>query len=289
MADDTPDNELTDEPTLPQDRAGKVEAIADLLAGQEPEPQGTEDKAPAQQAAQEPAPESEPQADNDADAPELTPTAIAEKLGMTATQLFRELRIPVEGGEPLTMEEVKAAGTQLREVSDVQETLQQQRVDFENETMLQRQQMQTLIGRLPPESLQPDFVQNVLNEHKEYVATETQALLVVRPDLKDAAKFKSTRQLMIDFVKPYGFKAVEVDGIIDHRLAKLVIDMAEKDQRIRQLEKDGAHKPRTDKRKRSTQPARQSRTRRNQQRADAATGGTQQEKVAAIAALLGDR
>lgn len=283
------ENDLTAAEQLPEDRQDKVEQIADLLQGKEPNTQGTEAEPTGQQAAQAPDPQVEPQADPDADASELTPKILAERLGMTATELFRELRIPIEGGEPLTLEEVKAAGTQLREVADVQESLAQQRVEFENETMLQRKQLQELVGQLPQESLTADFVQQVQATHQNYVAEETQALLKVRPDLKDAAKFKSVRQLMVDFVKPYGFRAVEVDGIIDHRLAKLIIDMAEKDQRIRQLEADGALKPRADKRKSSVTPARQSRTRRNQQRAAAAKGGTQADKVSAIAALLGDR
>lgn len=283
------DQDLTDEPTLPQDRQAKVEQIADLLTGQEPTKADASDEPKSQQAAQTPDTQDEPQADTEADAPELTPKAIAEQLGMTATQLYRELRIPIEGGEPLTLEEVKKAGTRLREVSDVQESLEQQRVDFENQQMTQRQQMQSLIGKLPQESLTTDFVAGVLQEHQSYVAVETAALLEVRPDLKDAVKFKATRQLMIDFVAPYGFKPVEIDGIIDHRLAKFVIDMAEKDQRIRQLEKAGAHKPKADKRKSSTQPARQSRTRRNTQRAERAKGGTMQDKVAAVSALLGER
>ncbi len=285
MAEDS----LTPEAPLAEDRQAKVEQIADLLTGKEPPAADADAEPKSQQAAQAPDPEAEPLADPEADAPELTPKAIAEQLGMTPTQLFRELKIPIEGGEPLTLEEVKKAGSRLREVSDVQESLEQQRVDFENEAMLQRQQMQELIGRLPPESLTTDFVAGVLQQHQTYVATETAALLEVRPDLKDAVKFKATRQLMVDFVKPYGFKAVEIDGIIDHRLAKFVIDMAEKDQRIRQLEKAGAHKPRADKRKSSTQPAKISRTRRTQQRADAAKGGTMQDKVAAVSALLQER
>jgi len=280
---------LTADAPLPEDRQNKVEAVASLLSGQEPEPQGTEVEPPDQQVAQDLPPEPEPQAGPEADAPELTPKAIAKRLGMTPTQFFRDLRIPVEGGEPLTLEEVKAAGSQLREVNDVQETLEQQRVDFENETMLQRKQLQELVGQLPADTLTPEFVQSVAATHSNYVAEETQALLQVRPDLKDPAKFNSVRQLMVDFVKPYGFKAVEVDGIIDHRLAKLIIDMAEKDQRIRQLEADGAHVPKADKRKGSRTPARQSRTRRNQQRADAAKGGTRQDKVSAVAALLGEQ
>ena len=284
-----PEPDLTADAPLPEDRQNKVEAVADLLKGQEPEPLGTADREDGKQVAQDLTQEPEPQASPDADAPELTPKSIAKQLGMTPTQLFRELRIPIEGGEPLTLEEVKAAGSQLREVNNVQETLEQQRVDFENETMLQRKQLQELVGQLPADALTADFVQNVQATHQNYVAEETQALLQVRPDLKDPAKFNSVRQLMVDFVKPYGFKPVEVDGIIDHRLAKLIIDMAERDQRIRQLEADGALKPWQDKRKGSRTPARQSRTRRNQQRAEAAKGGTRQDKVAAVAALLGEK
>jgi hypothetical protein len=284
---DTPEQQLTGPAELPQDKADKVGRIADLLGGPD-EPEGTEAQSEPTQAAQEPDTEPEPQASEPADAEALTPQVLAERLGITPTELFRELRIPIEGGEPLTLEEIKRAGTKLRGVSEVTETLEQQRVDFENEVMTQRQQLQNLIGQLPQDSLSPEFVQNVTAIHSNYVATETQALLEVRPDLKDPDKFRAVRQLMIDFAAPYGFKAVEIDGIIDHRLAKFVIDMAEKDQRIRQLEKDAAHKPRADRKRQSRTPAPVSQTRRNRAAAARAKGGTREDKVSAINALLGE-
>ena len=285
---ETPEQQLTGAAELPQDKQDKVERIADLLGG--PVEPAEADKTPEPaQAAQEPATEPEPQASEPAGADELTPTVLAEKLGITPTELFRELKIPIEGGEPLTLEEIKRAGSKLRGVSEVTETLEQQRVDFENEVMVQRQQLQSLIGELPQDTLTAEFVQGVQAKHSTYVATETQALLEVRPDLKDPAKFNATRQLMIDFVAPYGFRPAEIDGIIDHRLAKFVIDMAEKDQRIRQLEKDAAHKPRADRKRSGKVPAPVSATRRNRAAAAKAKGGSREDKVSAINALLGER
>ena len=218
------------EQPLAQDN--KTQAISNLLGGQAPAavetpPEPTESPGDGGIAPIE-APE-----------PELTPTSLAEKLGIKPAELFAQLKIPVDGGDAMTLSEFKDAGKELRAVRVTQNELAEKQVAFENGVMLQRQQLQTAIGKIPPELLTPEMIADVQTEHQNHIATERGLLLKVRPDLNDSGKWATMRELLVEHLAPYGFQAIEVDGIIDHRLAKYVIDNAERAQRIKALEAEG--------------------------------------------------
>jgi hypothetical protein len=211
-----------------------VDKITDLLIGKPPPDPGTGTPAAESPGAGDGTVETEP-AGEDAGAPELTPTTLAERLGIKPADLFRDLKIPVDGGDAMTLEEFKDAGKDLRGVKQAQSDLAEQRVKFENDTMTQRQQLQAAIGKIPPNLLTDDLIREVQGEHDHHVETERRALLAVRPDLGDSGKWGTTRDLLIAHLKPYGFHAIEVDSIIDHRLAKYVIDNAEREARLVEL------------------------------------------------------
>lgn len=276
-----------------QDVQSKTEEIANLLG----EPVGADESPPAPAVPgtgggsptsdqDEPGPQS-----GDADeSPALTPTDLAERLGMTPAELFRNLKIPVDGGDPLSLGEFKDAGKQLRDVRDAQNDMAEQRVAFENETMQQRQTLQAAIGRIPQEHLTPELIDDVQAEHLQYVQGEREALLKIRPDLGDSAKWTGIRKLLGEHLAPYGFREVEIDSIVDHRLAKYVIDNAEREVRVRELAKT-ATKQKTPllRPSKSRPPAKSARVKRETavKRGKRATGS--QEKTAAVAALLGNQ
>ncbi len=282
---------MADEPA--QDVQTKTEAIQSLIG----EPIGADESPPAPAVPgigddsptvglAAPVPES-----GDADeSPALTPTSLAEKLGITPAELFRELKIPVDGGEPLSLGDFKDAGKQLRDVRDAQNDLAEQRVTFENESMVQRQTLQAAIGKIPQEHLTPELIDTVQAEHLAYVQGERESLLKLRPDLADVAKWTGIRKLLGDHLAPYGFRPGEIDSIVDHRLAKYVIDNAEREVRVRELTKTAGKQKipllRPSKPKpaaKSTRVTRQSAVARGKR----ATGS--QEKTAAVAALLGNQ
>ncbi len=216
-----------------------VDKVTALIGGL---PAGRPDDSPGERELAPNAPEgAEPQAEagEPAGADELTPTTLAEKLGIKPDELFTTLKIPVDGGEPLTLEEFKDAGKGLRGLKAAQNELAEQRVSFENTAMLQRQTIQAAIGKIPPNLLTPEVIADVQAEHGAHVESERLALHNLRPDLRDPAKWNATRALLIDHLQPYGFLPIEIDSIIDHRLAKYVIDNAERQKRIAELESEG--------------------------------------------------
>jgi hypothetical protein len=228
-----------------------------------------------------------PPASPDAGADELTPTAIAEKLGIKPDKFFKGLKIPIDDGEPLTLEEFKGAGKELRGLKAAQHELAEEKVTFENSVMLQKQTLEKTLAKIPAELLTEDMVREVQAEHADTINRERTALHTIRPDLKDPAKWNATRELLVAHLAPYGFHSIEVDSIIDHRLAKYVIDNAEREQRIKNLDADSLQPEKTGRRP-SHAPAAPSK------RAPAETTkvkrGTQRdEKIAKVAELIGAR
>lgn len=216
-----------------------VEQITDLLTAPpggspEPDPPSSREAAPTTEVPSALAPPESSKAGAD----ELTPTAIAEKLGIKPDKFFKGLKIPIDDGEPLTLEEFKGAGKELRGLKAAQHELAEEKVTFENSVMLQKQTLEKTLAKIPAELLTPEMVSEVQAEHREAIDRERTQLHTIRPDLKDPAKWNATRELLITHLAPYGFKTIEVDSIIDHRLAKYVIDNAEREARVKALAAD---------------------------------------------------
>ena len=265
----------------------QVAAVTDLITAGTSEPATAPGSGDASPNVDQDAPGT--QSGDDPGTDDLTPTKLAEMAGITPAALFKALKVPIDGGDPLSLEEFKAAGKQLRGVRDAQADLAEKRVAFENETMTQRQMLSGMLAKIPGDLLTDELVAGVQVEHQAYVEGERKSLFGIRPDLQDQAKWSGVRSMIIDHLAPYGFRDAEVDGIIDHRLAKYVIDNAERQIRVAELEKSAekgatplaGHKPRPAATgKRETKPRTGEPKIQNQ--------GVMSQKVAQVAKLLGE-
>ncbi len=145
---------------------------------------------------------------------------------------------------------------------------------------------------IPEDLLTDDLVAEVQVERQRYIDTERHALLQVRPDLNDSAKWSGLRSMLVDHLAPYGFRDVEIDQIVDHRLAKYVIDNAEREKRVRELQIDplkgtqaltGAKPQPVGGKKRATKKA-------GRRRGPKITGASPtRDKTAAVAQLIGEQ
>ena len=264
-----------------------IEQVSSLLRGQ---PAGTPDEPTESGLAAAPteAPaDPEPQADPEAGATELTPKAVAETLGITPDELFTKLRVPIDGGEPLTLEEFKAAGKGLRELTAAQHEFAEEKVAHENSVMLQKQTLERAIAKIPPESLTGEMIAEVQAEHETTLKRERAALLTIRPELRDPAKWNATRDLLVAHLQPYGFREIEVDAIVDHRLAKYVIDNAEREERIKQLDAESLEPDKPTKLGRPSQKPRALSKGAKDEPAAKRKGSDQADKVAKVAELIG--
>lgn len=274
---------------MPDDTPNVGEAVAQVSSLLRGEPGGSPDPDPPAAGAAPTKPEVPsalaPPASPEAGADELTPTAIAERLGIKPDKFFKGLKIPIDDGEPLTLEEFKGAGKELRGLKAAQHELAEEKVTFENSVMLQKQTLEKTLAKIPAELLTADMVAEVQAEHADAINRERTQLHTIRPDLKDPAKWNATRELLITHLAPYGFHTIEVDSIIDHRLAKYVIDNAEREARIQKLGAESLQ-PETTGRKPSQKPAAPSQ-RAQQTTGSKATGGNKvAEQVSQIADLI---
>ena len=220
--------------------------------------------------------------------PALTPANLAERLGLKPAELFEQFQIPVDGGDSMTLGEFKDAGVEFRGLKAAQDELAEAKITFENNVMLQRQTLRKAMENLSPDALTPELIAHVQEEQQQYITTERQALHNVRPDLRDPAKWDQTRELLVAHLKPYGFSPIEIDSISDHRLAKYVIDNAERMQRVEKLNADGIEVEKTPKLQApSKEPASPSRRAKEKPAAKSGKPRTLQDKAGEVAALLG--
>ena len=231
-------------------------------------------------------PPADPEGDEGSGEPELNPTSLAETLGLKPDELFSRLKIPVDEGEPLTLEEFKDAGKELRGLKTAQSEFAEQKVAHENSVMMQRQILQRALAKVPPQFLTDDVISEVQQEQASYIEGERSKLLAVRPDLKDPAKWNSTQEALVEHLTPYGFMAVEIANLHDHRMRKYVIDNAEREQRVKKLDADGIQVEAPA--KLQAPSARPAKPIRRAEQPKAATGPeTLQDKAVKVAALLG--
>jgi len=260
-----------------------VEKISALLTGRPADSPSGREAAPS--AAQPPV---EPEGDEGSGEPELTPTNLAETLGLKPDELFQRFKIPLDEGEPLTLEEFKDAGKELRGLKAAQSEFAEQKVAHENSVMMQRQVLQRALAKVPPQYLTEDVIAEVQQEQATYVEGERSKLLAVRPDLKDPAKWRSTQEALVEHLTPYGFMAVEIANLHDHRMRKYVIDNAEREQRVKKLNADGIQVAETPKLQApSRQPAKPVRRAETKPSGKEGAPLTNQDKAAKVAALLG--
>ena len=260
-----------------------VEKISALLTGRPADSPSGREAAPS--AAQPPV---EPEGDEGSGEPELTPTNLAETLGLKPDELFQRFKIPLDEGEPLTLEEFKDAGKELRGLQAAQSEFAEQKVAHENSVMMQRQILQRALAKVPPQFLTEDVVSEVQQEFAGYKEGELQKLLAVRPDLKDPAKWRSTQTALVEHLTPYGFMQVEIENLHDHRMRKYVIDNAEREQRVKKLDADGIQVTETPKLQApSGSPAKPLRRAEKPRTAKAGVPRTNADKAAEVAVLLG--
>jgi len=277
-------------PEVPAQNKDKVAEVVNLLGGDTGEAPGTDaepvpgpgDGSPTDAGSALLPPES----GDDPGTDDLTPTSLAETLGVKPSELFKRLRIPIDGSEDLTLEEFKSAGKDLREVKKGRNELAEQKAKFENDVMVQQQTLQAALAELPPGQLTPELIQAGQAKRGAMIENERRQLLSIRPDLRDSGKWSTTRDLLVQHLRPYGFTAVEVDAIVDHRAAKYVIDNAEREQRIKELELEPVKRPVAGS---SPKPAGQSKRRQSDNAVERGKRAqTAQEKTAAVAALIGE-
>tara|TARA_R110000796_G_scaffold23154_1_gene66660 strand:- start:183 stop:1052 length:870 start_codon:yes stop_codon:yes gene_type:complete len=159
----------------------------------------------------------------EADVAPLDAKGLAEKLEMDIKDVYA-IKFNYGDGESLTLGELKDLGGRAATIDAESESLEQSRDQFANLNMTARQELQSLVSLLPVEALSPDLLQAAKVQKETIVYNERIKLLNVIPDWKDPAIEAGARASMLENLKEYGFREVEAESMMDHRLVKLLHD-----------------------------------------------------------------
>ena len=210
---------------------------------------------------------------------------LAEQAGISLEEIYK-IEIPLQDGRgTMALGKLKDNVTEAARVDEMHEALDVSRTDFENEMIRARQELSQVLALLP--ELPPELLTKAKADHIAHQDKERTALLQVKPEWADPAKFASAQDEILEAVKDYGFGRADLNLILDHRLTKLLHDFAGLKQRVakanaRLKEVRQTGKKRATKRTKETNKAQDA-----QRLQQAKTGGTAAQ-VGGVAQILRD-
>jgi hypothetical protein len=195
---------------------GELEQIAGLLFG-EPEAQ------PEPSAETPPAEGEKPAAEDTADGPEKDePAAIDQP---EKAEVDYGMLIPITGGEPVTLGELKDAWQNHQAAMlDVQ--------DRENSVLRQTQDFEQLLSFL--DQLPPAAIEVAKQRRKAMYAREMPKLAAAIPEFATAEGAREVVKVLAEAAKGYGITEAEIGMVMDSRYIKWMYDAARREKAIRE-------------------------------------------------------
>jgi len=209
-----------------------LEAIEGILAGKKPpQPEAAAPEREGRESAPEGEPETAETLTPDEATPETAPdlAALAEKLAMSPKELYKVL-VPLGKGEnPVTLGELKDAWQDAGKRQAEAAGLKEQRQKFELEAMSQRREIETLLAALPAEAITPELAHKARAEADRYMKRERELMLKAIPEWSDSSQLQADREQILAFIEPYGFSESDLSFVTDHRLVRMLRDMARRE------------------------------------------------------------
>jgi hypothetical protein len=176
----------------------------------------------------------------------LDPKALAEKLGIGVDEIYGIKFNYGDDGESLSLGELKDLGVRVKTIEQEAETLEVDRISLENDNMTSRAEIQNIVSLLPMDAITPQLVAAARQQHDNLVRDERVALLSAIPAWNEPGAELAARGEILENLKQYGFREVEVNHMMDHRLIKMVHDFTRlksrllpKTEEVRSLRKSG--------------------------------------------------
>ena len=156
---------------------------------------------------------------------------LAEKLDIPIDELYA-VKFPYgEGGDAITLGELKDAGIRAKTIDLETETLADERNSFVNDQMRSRAELQSIVSLLP-EGIPPELMQQANYQRQLVAQRERTSLLETLPEWQDSGIEKIARGAISENLRGYGFQPIEIDGMLDHRLIKVLHDFTRMRQAI---------------------------------------------------------
>ena len=211
---------------------------------------------------------------------------LAESAGITLDELYKLNVSLADGRGEIPLGKLKDDVTEGARVEEMREQLETNRSEFENEMIRARQELSVMVGLLP--ELPPEFIAKAKQQHIEHLDTERAALLDIKPEWADPAKFQAAQDHILTAVADYGFSRADLNMISDHRLTKLLHDFAtlkervsKANARLKEVRENAAKRP-------ARKKADATKAQKTATLTDAQNSSQTRDKVAGVAQILKD-
>jgi hypothetical protein len=256
------------------DRETDLQQISSLIAGDGEAPEIVDASGEDTPEAELPAPEPETETPDD-DAPEAA-----------KPEIDYEMAVPMPDGlEPVTLGALKDHYQATKDFDTQRDTWESKRMASDNQLIAAKRELEQLaamMGGIKPEALQFVRQQRALNRDEQVAK-----LVEVIPEWADSTVKKAAAAELVSMVQDYGISEAEFAHIDNHQHLKILYDL----NRLRKKEAAAiakAEKLALEVPKHQKTPARQiSKAQEQRNKIKRAQDGTQQDKLAAIGALIG--
>ena len=224
MGDADTDEKRDQNTNGPETAADIIGDIAGDSPEHEPADAGTVESDAEGDTPGEPTGDDEPQA-------KITPTEIAELMGVDAKDVYTELEIPLPNGESFTLSEAKDRYVELLELDKNKEAVEEEKSELGRKEIALIAEMQQMINVMPPE-MREQAVKLAGQRHHSYIEQQEQMVLDAIPEWRDRDVLAKDRDAIIALGREYGYTPEEVTGTHDARALKMIHDMARMKARL---------------------------------------------------------
>lgn len=149
-----------------------------------------------------------------------------------------------EGGEPVTIEQLKDSYAQREDFSLRELEFEERRAQQESELLRASAELQEILQALPANAVRKDVLEKIRAKSERTAQAERQRTLEVIPEWKDEARRTDDLAAMVEHLGNYGIPKTYLNQVMDHRHFKYIRDNMLRERRIREaIAKVKAGKP----------------------------------------------
>ena len=209
-----------------------VSQVNHLIAGEDIREDETADEAEAEAVTEQPE-QADPEGES-ADPGTLTLKALAERLKIDPSDLYKiQVGMP-DGADPMTLGQLKDLGQKNVDFDRRQHELTETERKFRNDTMQTRQEIAQVLAQVPKQYLSPEVVSKARQQWQTYNQAE---YTLTRERIPD---YEQVRPKLVELVQEYVIDEAEFDAVPDHRFRAILDDLRK--YRDRYAEADAAAK-----------------------------------------------
>lgn len=210
-------------------------ALAELLAADAD--QGNEDDSPGGE-------EGKPSGSEKKAQPVKRFNDLAGATGLDLDALYKLEVSLSEGGDPVTIEQLKDSYKQREDFSLRELEFEERRTQQESELLRASAELQEILQALPANAVRKDVLEKIRAKSEKTAAIERQRTLDAIPEWKDEARRTDELSAMVKHLEAYGIPKTYLQQVMDHRHFKYIRDNMLRERRIREaIAKVRAGKP----------------------------------------------